>query len=315
MASLVRWAKTAFRLAPLTPLRVPSGGFDVIAPSEVLEEERFPEFKAGVYCPVTIGGVVVSKYQVVGQLGFGVLSTVWLARDLEYHFCLVQRPIWGSFRDRLYRDATHRFTEELLKTGLSQIFLALDYLHTECKLVHAADNVLQEITKESILEALFAYGNSISVSRRFRRPRTFGRAVLYDFGSAAHGDVKNDDDVQPNVYRSPEVMLHAEWSYPIDIWNVGIWDLIEGKHMFYGNDPTGIRYSTRAHLAEVVGLLGLPPTDLLKKGKRSDEFFTEQGERKIDTISVPQDVSLDSSEQFREGESKKRFLRLMRSML
>lgn len=47
--------------------------------------------------------------------------------------------------------------------------------------------------------------------------------------------------------------------------------------MFYGNDPTGIRYSTRAHLAEVVGLLGLPPTDLLKKGKRSDEFFTEQG--------------------------------------
>lgn len=85
MASLVRWAKTAFRLAPLTPLRVPSGGFDVIAPSEVLEEERFPEFKAGVYCPVTIGGVVVSKYQVVGQLGFGVLSTVWLARDLENH--------------------------------------------------------------------------------------------------------------------------------------------------------------------------------------------------------------------------------------
>jgi len=29
-----------------------------------------------------------------------------------------------------------------------------------------------------------------------------------------------------------------------------IWDLFEGKHMFYGNDPDGSGYKTRAHLAE-----------------------------------------------------------------
>lgn len=47
--------------------------------------------------------------------------------------------------------------------------------------------------------------------------------------------------------------------------------------MFYGNDPDGKGYSTHAHLAEVVGMFGLPPLDLLKSGKRSHEFFDEDG--------------------------------------
>lgn len=52
------------------------------------------------------------------------------------HQCLVQKPMWESFRDLLYCNPNHRFSEDLLKAGLMQIFLALDYLHTECKLVH-----------------------------------------------------------------------------------------------------------------------------------------------------------------------------------
>ncbi|KLJ10021.1 hypothetical protein EMPG_14577 [Blastomyces silverae] len=63
-------------------------------------------------------------------------------------------------------------------------------------------------------------------------------------------------------------MLEAEWSYPIDIWNVGImaWHLFEGKHVFRGMGPDG-RYSTCAHLAEVISLLDPPPLDLLKRGE------------------------------------------------
>lgn len=47
--------------------------------------------------------------------------------------------------------------------------------------------------------------------------------------------------------------------------------------MFYGNDPDGKGYSTRAHLAEVLGILGPPPLDILKRGNRSHEFFTKDG--------------------------------------
>lgn len=83
MASLLRWARTAIRRAPSPPALFPTSGFETIHASEVIEEERFEGFKKGRYYPVNIGEVFSSKYQVVGKLGFGVTSTVWLAHDLQ----------------------------------------------------------------------------------------------------------------------------------------------------------------------------------------------------------------------------------------
>ena len=97
-----------------------------------------------------------------------------------------------------------------------------------------ADNILQEIVDEEILEGFttaeletpsprkFVNGVPVYMSRQFQLPRHFGGVVLSDFGSAVRGDLKRNHDAQPNVYRSPEVMLKAEWSYPVDIWNVGV---------------------------------------------------------------------------------------------
>lgn len=48
--------------------------------------------------------------------------------------------------------------------------------------------------------------------------------------------------------------------------------------MFYGRDPKEERYMTRAHLADMIALLGRPPLELLKAGKRTAEFFDEGGE-------------------------------------
>lgn len=79
--------------------------------------------------------------------------------------------------------------------------------------------------------------------------------------------------------QAPEIMIKTAWSYPVDIWTVGImiWDLFEGRFLFRGQDPDGKGYSTRAHLAEVIGLLGTPPLDLIQKGVRSSEFFDDDG--------------------------------------
>jgi serine/threonine protein kinase len=52
------------------------------------------------------------------------------------HKCLVQKPMWDSLKDLLGRNPTHRFPEKLLKACLAQVLLALEYLHSECKLVH-----------------------------------------------------------------------------------------------------------------------------------------------------------------------------------
>ncbi|KAL3455405.1 CMGC protein kinase [Aspergillus heterothallicus] len=385
MTSLAKWARKLFQRSSLPPLRFPTSGFRTISESEVLEEEHLDAFRQGQYYPVNIGDVYSNKYQVLGKLGFGTTSTVWLSRNLqnhEYvtlkvytrdgghrsefevyeklksanpshqgyrsvrsalelftvhcpegnHTCLVQKPMWESLGHLLHRNPSHRFHEDLLRGALQYILLGLDYLHTECKLVHTdikADNLLQEIVDTSILESFTSAemeapsprkstnsGHTVYKSRTFDLPRDFGGVVLSDFGSAVDGEKRRNHDAQPNVYRSPEVMLKADWSYPVDIWNVGvmIWDLFEDKHMFYGNDPTGIGYSTRAHLAEVAALLGPPPLDMIKRGVRSAEFFSEDG-KWISDVHLPRSTSLEESEEYLEGTNKEEFLRFMRGML
>ena len=164
--------------------------------------------------------------------------------------------MWDSWKDLLLRNPARRFSDALLKAGLCQLLLALDYLHTECHLVHTgktarsrtiltlipfltiskdlkADNVLQELVDQGVLDAFTKAeletpsarksvgGATVYTSRRFGLPEEFGDVVLGDFGAAVRGDVKRNHDAQPYVYRSPEVMLKTEWSYPVDIWNVG----------------------------------------------------------------------------------------------
>ena len=96
-----------------------------------------------------------------------------------------------------------------------------------------ADNILQEIVDTRILKSFtqaemespssrkFVNDAPIYQSRKFDLPEDFGGIVLSDFGAAVRGDQRRCHDAQPNVYRSPEVMLKTEWSYPVDIWNVG----------------------------------------------------------------------------------------------
>ncbi|KAL1876455.1 hypothetical protein Daus18300_002699 [Diaporthe australafricana] len=383
MSFIVRLAKNLTQRRPLKPLQFRQTGWETVSETQPLEEEQVDEFKNGQFFPVHIGDVYESKYQVLGKLGFGSTSTVWLARNLwdhnhvalkvytrdgssreEFekcdfisrantshagypyvrtaldifalrhpggaeHHCLVQKPMWDSWKDLLRRNPTHRFTEPLLKAGLKQLLLALDYLHTECKLVHTdikADNILQEIVDQNILQAFTEAeletpsprkvidGVPVYKSRQFQMPNDFGGIALSDFGASVRGDQKRNHDAQPNLYRSPEVMLQVAWSYPVDIWNVGVlvWSLFEGKHMFCGDDPDGKGYSTRAHLAEVVGMLGPPPADLIQRGVRNKDFFVDG--QWIAEVKVPH-TSLEKSEEFLNGKNKEGFLNLMRGML
>ncbi|KJZ70226.1 hypothetical protein HIM_10374 [Hirsutella minnesotensis 3608] len=378
MASIIRWARALTRTAPLVPLRFPASGFTIVDKSVLLEEENLEGFSSGQYFPVNIGDVYVSKYQVLGKLGFGTTSTVWLARNLashshvalkvytkdsgcrdefqtlkaigsantshpghrgvqtaldlfklkgpqDDHYCLVLNPMWESWKHLLRRNDSGRFSVDLLKAGLRHLFRALDYLHTE---YIKADNILHDIVDKKLLSKFIraelnspsdrkvVNGTTVYASRTFDLPRKFGEPVLCDFGSAVKGDVKRNHDAQPAVYRSPEVMIKTGWSYPVDIWNVGvmIWDIFQGRHLFYGQDAIKKTYTTRAHLAEVVAVLGPPPLDFLQRGIRSREFFSEEG-KWIASVDVPPQTNLENCVAFLEGDEKAAFLNLVRGML
>ncbi|KAF1841371.1 kinase domain-containing protein [Cucurbitaria berberidis CBS 394.84] len=287
-------------------------------------------------------------YQILGKgnashPGYGHVRTALdiftIPRQGGDHRCLVQKPMWDSFRDLLNRNPTHRFTDELLRATLPQVLLALDYLHSECNIVHTdikADNIMIEIEDQSILDAFvdaelahpsprkIVDGKTIYASRGFSLPKEYGKVVLSDFGSAVRGDQRQVHDAQPNVYRCPEVMLQTEWSYPADVWNVGamIWDLYEDKHLFHGNHPEDGRYMTKCHLAEVVAMLGPPPGDLLERGSRSKEFFDKEGTllnaqtrgNWIADVPIPE-LTLESLEENLEQEAKREFLEFVRCML
>lgn len=83
MTSIVKWAKALIRRKPLAPVNFPSSGYKLIPESQLVEEEHFDTFGAGRFYPVRIGDVYHAKYQVLGKLGFGTTSTVWLARNLQ----------------------------------------------------------------------------------------------------------------------------------------------------------------------------------------------------------------------------------------
>jgi hypothetical protein len=52
--------------------------------AELIEEEKLPFYVAENFYPVKIGETFHSRYRVLGKLGYGAYSTVWLCRDLRF---------------------------------------------------------------------------------------------------------------------------------------------------------------------------------------------------------------------------------------
>ncbi|KAJ3553203.1 hypothetical protein NPX13_g10938 [Xylaria arbuscula] len=352
------------------PLNFSNPNFKKIKLEEKIEEELFPDYVASRYYPVRIGELLRERYQIVGKLGFGTTSTVWLARDLRgrqhvalklfvnseamgkqldrelaiykrisssstnhrgrgavrklldsfdvtdpdgRHQCLVHPLLGESVLIFFYRNPVRRLPAPVLAFILHRLFLALDFLHTECQIIHTdikADNIMLSIDDDSVFTAFeeqelsdpsprkkIGDNRVIYLSRELEIPKEWGAPVLCDFGSAVLGDEEHFEDVQPNVYRAPEVILGGPWSYPIDIWNGGcmVWDLFEGGHLFTGHDPEHRAYRSRAHLAEIAGLLGKPPQQLLDRGKLSHKFFNDRGDFHPD-IPLPASVPLEQRE-------------------
>ncbi|EGP91784.1 unnamed protein product [Zymoseptoria tritici ST99CH_3D7] len=375
------------------PLLFPTKGVPFLPAESRIEEETIPGYVASRYYPVRIGEIFQDRYQIVGKLGYGISSTVWLARDTDEcqhvalkvhihdeamgyalnteldvykrieksprhhpgrravrnsldsfhvdgpsgrHICLVHPPLWESLLNIKHRNDVGRLPAEVLALVLKRLFHALMLLHEECHVVHtdikeanillgADSSVLAEFEAEELNKPSprkEVDGSIIYQTRRLGMPRNFGAPVLCDFGSAVPLDDGREhlEDIQPDVYRAPEVILDIPWTYSVDIWNVGciIWDAFEGEHLFTGRDHEIGTYRSRAHLAEIIALLGPPPAILLARANLRSKFFSEQGEF-VASGPLPAPRPLEQRETSIQGggdvEDRECFLRFMRKML
>lgn len=56
---------------------------ELLDPDLPIEEERLRGYRAEHYYPVRIGDVFQDRYSIIGKLGYGTSSTVWLCHDLQ----------------------------------------------------------------------------------------------------------------------------------------------------------------------------------------------------------------------------------------
>lgn len=56
---------------------------------------------------------------------------------------------------------------------------------------------------------------------RLMNPKA-GPLLLSDYGETRLGPGPHAGDIMPIMYRAPEALLQIQWSYPVDIWSVGL---------------------------------------------------------------------------------------------
>jgi serine/threonine protein kinase len=334
------------------PLAFPNKGFVPISVDEKVEEEALPDYVASRYYPLRIGEIFRDRYQVVGKLGFGATSTVWLARDLRWvtfpslhaparsainfsecrhvtlklfihdesmgseldnelnvykriesaskdhpgrrairslldsfdvdgpkgrHRCLVHPPLWESLLEFKHRNPVRRLPEPVVAFVLKRLFQALDLLHKECHVAHtdikeanmllgADESVFRKFEQEELEDPCPRKEldeGTVYLSRKLNTPRDFGAPVLCDLGSAVPLDdgAEHREDIQPNIYRAPEVILDIPWTYSADIWNVGCMVSIDNL-----NEPA--LTDTSLSLAGLGRLRGQAPIHRPRSGTR-----------------------------------------------
>ena len=77
---------------PASPVREFSqSSFRLLDSTEKLEEETLPWYSPEKFYPVKLGEIFQSRYQVIGKLGYGGYSTVWLCRDLQLVYSTIKQ--------------------------------------------------------------------------------------------------------------------------------------------------------------------------------------------------------------------------------
>ncbi|ESK96782.1 serine protein kinase sky1 [Moniliophthora roreri MCA 2997] len=186
------------------------------------------------------------------------------------HVCLILEPMGFNVLE-IYRGYCGAMPLPLLKRVSKHVLHALQYLHEDCGIIHTGDNIL-------ITGSPPTMGQRDVLSEKVLMSSVF---KLTDFGAACKMSKRYNGLIQPQAFRSPEVIIGAEWNTKADIWNFGclMYEFARGAQLFdpvWNIERTGMDTS-QTHLAQMVALLGAFPRRFLTSGKKTHEYFDEEG--------------------------------------
>uniref|UniRef100_T1ILN7 non-specific serine/threonine protein kinase n=1 Tax=Strigamia maritima TaxID=126957 RepID=T1ILN7_STRMM len=281
---------------------------------ETEEQQDLNCYRTGDYHPVNIGDVYHNRYTVERKLGWGAYSTVWLCWDqidLQYialkivrsaakktqsavneikflkcangfskskvvqlldnfqisgvngtHVCMVFEVLGDNLLKLIIKSGSLPLTK--VKSIIRQVLQGLDFLHTTCKIIHT----------DIKLENVCLNGNNDVASEEVP-------VTIVDLGTACWVNQHFFDSIQTRPYRSPEVILGADYQANADVWSTAClaFELATGHFLFpdIGDCVDKCSKQDVNHLALVVRLLGNVPKELESGSKFFKKFLTPDG--------------------------------------
>lgn len=189
------------------------------------------------------------------------------------HVCMVFELLGPSIEDALHASSPTRvrLPYQAAKSVSRQLLQALDFVHTECGVIHTditVDNVLQDRRLANNLPST----DSLTPELRVR---------LSDFGSASWVDRHLTDHIQRPLFRAPEVTLKSRWDTSADIFDLGcfIYQVVTGSAPFPGSCGLDCKsvIGEQDRLRQLTRLFGPIPDVVLNDAARKNEFFDKHG--------------------------------------
>ncbi|PYH46969.1 uncharacterized protein BP01DRAFT_381394 [Aspergillus saccharolyticus JOP 1030-1] len=138
-----------------------------------------PNYVASRDYPARIEDIVKEQYRMIGKLGFGASSIVWLAREMNYRryvtlkIYITSEPVGQQLDDELHMYKDIKADKNMFGKGDDSVF----------------ENFVEQV---------------------LQTPRP--RKELDEKITCVSQKSKHTEDFQPDVYRAPEVIRRAPWT-------------------------------------------------------------------------------------------------------
>ncbi|OSC97370.1 putative CDK4/6 [Trametes coccinea BRFM310] len=206
LGRLFRSLTTRGRRPPSPPRPLSTAEPPLIDPSYLVEEETIPWYDPNDFYPVDIGEVLQARYQVIGKLGFGGYSTVWLCRDLVEHRYVAVKvcaqnsvPIKRELAALQHLNSlpeTHHLGRDCIRPSLDHFELVPD--DTKCS--HVAERPFYCIVYEPMAMSVWSY-RKVNTGKRLPLPLAKGIAerllhgldYLHCHANLVHADIQEQN--------------------------------------------------------------------------------------------------------------------------